>query len=86
MTASPPVLTNAAQLGATLHAARKARGVTQSDLAGRIGLSQSRISHLEMHAGELSFDQLLAWCGALGLELSVGARATATRVEDAADW
>lgn len=68
------VLVTAAQLGAELQAARKAKGLTQAALAGRIGLSQSRVSHLELNAHELSVEQLLAWCAALGLELAVGQR------------
>jgi len=66
------LLATATQLGAVLQAARKSQGMTQSALAGRIGLSQSRVSHLELHAHELSLKQLLAWCAALGLELSLG--------------
>ena len=73
---SHPLVT-AGQLGAMLQAARKAQGLTQSALASRIGLSQSRVSHLELNAHELSVEQLLAWCGALGLELAVGTRGKA---------
>jgi HTH-type transcriptional regulator/antitoxin HipB len=69
-----------------LQAARKARGMTQSTLAGRIGLSQSRVSHLEQNPHDLSVGQLLAWCSALGLELAVGARGTGTTPDLQADW
>lgn len=65
------------QLGAVLQAARKAQGLTQSALAARIGLSQSRVSHLELNAHELSVEQLLAWCAVLGLELTIGTRGSA---------
>lgn len=75
------------QLGATLQAARKAQGLTQLALASRIGLSQSRVSHLELHAQELSVEQLLAWCAALGLELAVGTRgSTAALLTPTTDW
>ncbi|WP_347486491.1 helix-turn-helix transcriptional regulator [Vandammella animalimorsus] len=80
-----PLLT-AAQLGEMLQAARKAQGLTQSALAARIGLSQSRISHLELHAHELSVEQLLAWCAALGLELAVWARDNAAVPTKTTDW
>ena len=70
---SHPLVTSG-QLGAMLQAARKARGWTQSALAGHIGLSQSRVSHLELNAHEMSVEQLLAWCAALGLELALGSR------------
>lgn len=74
---SHPLVTTG-QLGSMLQAARKAQGLTQSALAARIGLSQSRVSHLELNAHELSVGQLLAWCAALGLELAVGPRGSAT--------
>jgi HTH-type transcriptional regulator/antitoxin HipB len=69
-----------------LLAARKAQGLTQSALASRIGLSQSRVSHLELNAHELSVEQLLAWCAALGLELAVGARGKAAVSTTTTDW
>jgi HTH-type transcriptional regulator/antitoxin HipB len=71
--ASQPLLT-ATHLGQLLHAARKRRGLTQAEVAARLGLSQNRVSHLEGHADELSVKQLLTWCAVVGLELSVGAR------------
>ena len=67
-------LITGAQLGSVLQAARKTQGLTQSDLAGRIGLSQSRVSHLELNAQDLSVEQLLAWCAALRLELAISGR------------
>ena len=82
---SHPLVT-AGQLGSMLQAARKAKGLTQSALAARIGLSQSRVSHLELNAHELSVEQLLAWCAALGLELAVGARDKAAMSTTTTDW
>lgn len=67
-------LVTALQLGQLLRSARRQRKITQADVAGRLGLSQNRVSHLESHAEELSFKQLLAWCAVLGLELSLAAR------------
>ncbi|WP_369822865.1 helix-turn-helix domain-containing protein [Bordetella sp. N] len=58
-------------------ASRKAQGLTHAALAARIGLSQSRASHLEFSAQEPSVEQLLAWCAVLGLELAVGTRGSA---------
>lgn len=69
-----------------LQAARKAQGLTQSALAVRIGLSQSRVSHLELNAHELSVEQLLAWCAVLGLELAVGTRGRAAVSTATTDW
>jgi len=83
---SHPLVT-AGQLGAMLQAARKAQGLTQSALASRIGLSQSRVSHLELNAHELSVEQLLAWCAALDLELAVGTRGNAAVLSTpTTDW
>lgn len=65
-----------AQFGLALQATRKARKLSQAALARHLGLSQSRVSHLELHPEDLSLAQLLAWCGALQLELSLGAKGT----------
>lgn len=67
-------LLSGTQLGAVLQAARRGQKLTQKALASHINLSQSRVSHLELNAHELSVEQLLTWCAALGLELSVVAR------------
>ena len=84
LTSHPLVTTG--QLGSMLQATRKAQGLTQSTLAARIGLSQSRVSHLELNAHELSVEQLLAWCAALGLELALGARGKAAVSTATTDW
>ena len=86
MPSSPHILITATQLGAVLQAARKAQGLTQSALAGRIGLSQPRVSHLEMNAHALSVEQLLAWCAALGLELTIGSRGSHPSSSAQTDW
>jgi HTH-type transcriptional regulator/antitoxin HipB len=62
------------QLGQLLKAARRRRKLTQATVAGRLGLSQNRVSYLELHPDELSFKQLLGWCTAVGLELRLGER------------
>lgn len=75
MPSTPPqVLLSGPQLGQLLQAARKARKLSQTALGSRIGLSQSRISHLELNAQDLSVEQLLRWCSTLGLELTLGQR------------
>ncbi|MDF2463838.1 MAG: transcriptional regulator [Ramlibacter sp.] len=70
---SQPLVT-ALQLGQLLKAARRRRKLTQATVAGRLGLSQNRVSYLELHPDELSFKQLLGWCTAVGLELRLGER------------
>ena len=70
---SQPIVT-AMQLGMLLKTTRKRRKLTQAWVAGRLGLSQNRVSHLELHPEELSLRQLLGWSAALGLELKLGER------------
>jgi HTH-type transcriptional regulator/antitoxin HipB len=71
---SPQPLVTALQLGQLLKSARKQRNLTQAEVAGRLGLSQNRVSHLELHPEQLSFKQLLAWSAAVGLELLLAER------------
>lgn len=66
------VLASSSQLGLVLKAARKRAHLSQSALASRIGISQSRMSELELQPGAISLDQLLAIAGVLGLELAIG--------------
>lgn len=84
-----PILT-AAQLGQLLRSARKRSDLTQAEVGARLGLSQNRVSHLEAHADELSFKQLLTWCAVVGLELQLADRsrseAGAQASGSAADW
>lgn len=79
MNAMPPsstahTIVTALQLGQQLKSARQQRQLTQSEVAAKVGLSQNRLSHLERHAEQLSVQQLLAWCAAVGLELSIAER------------
>lgn len=84
----PPahVLITPSQLGSVLQAARKAKGMTQSALAGRIGVSQSRVSQLEQNPNNLTVEQLLAWCSTLGLELAIGTHGAHASSGTQADW
>ena len=76
----------ASQLGQLLLSARKARKISQASLASRLNLGQSRVSHLEQHANELSVEQLMAWCSALGLEIAIGPRGGKAELSTQADW
>lgn len=73
MSTATPVLT-AASLGRILQSARKSKGLNQTQLAARVGVSQARMSALEREPGTISVDQLLAMCSSLGLQLSIGPR------------
>ncbi|AXL49755.1 helix-turn-helix domain protein [Paraburkholderia caffeinilytica] len=59
------------QMARLLAAGRRQAGLTQAEAAARIGVSQSRISALETDATALTLAQLLALCGAYGLQLQV---------------
>lgn len=68
-----------------MQASRKAKKWSQTQLAKKLALSQSRVSHLEKYPEQLSFAQLIKWCAVLGLELSVGLRKSPTE-QVATDW
>ncbi|MFM9926033.1 helix-turn-helix transcriptional regulator [Variovorax sp. H27-G14] len=68
------VLSVPSQLGVLLKAARKAAGISQVKLAERLGISQSRMSHMELNPGSVSLEQLLAIFGVLGMEMLVGSK------------
>jgi HTH-type transcriptional regulator/antitoxin HipB len=87
MSSRPPFqpLLTAFQLGQLLKSARKHRKLTQANVAGRLGLSQNRVSYLELHPDEMSVKQLLGWCAAIGLELRLGERETAAS-SDKSEW
>ena len=65
------ILSVADQAGPLLQAARKSAGLSQTALARRLGISQSRLSAMELDPGSISLAQLLAMCSALRLELLV---------------
>ena len=68
------VLSVVSQAGPLLQSARKAAGLSQSALAQRIGISQSRMSAMELDPGSISLEQLLALVAALDLEVLVQTR------------
>ena len=68
------ILSVADQAGPLLQAARKSAGLSQTALARRLGISQSRMSAMELDPGSISLAQLLAMCSALRLELLVQTR------------
>ncbi len=74
----------AKQIGAIVRRARRNAGLTQTDLAGRVGLRQATISRLEKGESETKLGTLLDVLGALGLEITIARRGkTSTRnIED----
>lgn len=77
----------AMQVGRILQSARKARSLSQQQVAAQVGLSQKRISALELNPGAISVDQLLALCATLGLELLIQQKPDASgSPADKAEW
>ena len=59
------------QASPLLQAARKSARLSQTALASRLGISQNRMSAMEIDLGSISLAQLMAMCAALNLELLV---------------
>jgi HTH-type transcriptional regulator/antitoxin HipB len=58
-----------AQLSAHLKSLRKTRGLTQAQLAKRLGIRQSRLADIENHPETVSSAQVLDLLAALGVEV-----------------
>ncbi len=63
--------TDGRQLAASLKSARKAQGLVQMELAGKIGTTKSAISRLEHGTGDLRLSTLRKLAAALGLRLDI---------------
>jgi HTH-type transcriptional regulator/antitoxin HipB len=70
------ILSISDQLAPLLHAARKSAGLSQTELARRMNLSQSRMSAMELDPASIRLDQLLSICAALQLELVIQTKQT----------
>ncbi len=57
------------QLAPQLRSMRKVRGLNQTDLARRLGVTQSRIAAIERNPAAVSTGQLLELLKVLGVEL-----------------
>ena len=62
------------QLGQILRTARRAKGLSQAQAASRVGLSQSRLSAMELDPNSITSEQLFALLAMYGLELTVQTR------------
>jgi HTH-type transcriptional regulator/antitoxin HipB len=60
-----------AQVGQLLQGQRKRLGLSQTELGTRVGLSQKRLSALELAPDRITLDQLLRMLAALELELVI---------------
>ena len=82
-----PILTPQ-QLATHLRALRKARNLTQAELALRLGLSQSRLGKIERHPETVGLEQLIKTLNLLGarLVISVPERKGPVRASHEAVW
>ncbi len=81
------------QFSTLIKTTRKARGLTQAEVASRLSISQNRFSELERDASGLTVDRLLVLARMLGLELFVqrsgapsGAGSSPTPGASDSDW
>lgn len=63
------VIKTPAQVGEILRARRRSRRLSQAAVAGKLGVSQSRLSVLEADAAGLTVERFLVLAKLLGLEL-----------------
>jgi DNA-binding XRE family transcriptional regulator len=59
------------QLRAYLRALRKTRGMTQQDLANRLGVTRPRVWKIEQAPGDVTLTNLLSVLTALGVQLTI---------------
>lgn len=64
-------VTTTIQIGEILRARRKARHLSQAEIALKLGVSQGRISTLEADPGAMTLERFLHLAKLLGLELVV---------------
>ena len=75
MAAGEQVIRAPAQLGLMLRGARREQGLNQQQLALKAGgMSQARLSQLELQPGRLTVERLLLLLAALNLEVVVRPR------------
>jgi len=82
----PPAIEKARtpkQIGSALRAARRAKGLTQTQLASRAGLRQELVSKIELGSPGTSISAICALLAALDLEFAVRPRSgSAADIED----
>ncbi len=74
------------QLGPLLRAARQRLGLTQANLAQRLGVSVQAMSRLEKNAGRASFDRIHRLCLLLDLDLQLQTRSATAAPPSTSEW
>ena len=72
------------QVGKILVSRRRTLGLTQADIATRLGISQNRWSELENNPHQITLDRLLALSGILGFEWLIQDKTTSS--ERTSEW
>lgn len=75
------IVTTPLQVGEVLRGRRKARRMPQRELAGKLGVSQGRLSALESDPASLTLDRLIVLAQVLGFELVLRDKAGAASAE-----
>lgn len=78
---SHQLVTNVTQLVHIISGRRRALGMSQSDLASKLGISQRYVSAIELGSRALTVDRLLEILNVLRLDLAVQDRESATKAE-----
>ena len=76
------LLHSPAQLPAHLKSLRKSRGLTQVQLAKRLGIGQSRLADIERRPETVSTAQLLNLFAALGVEVLLRLKPAPRQIEN----
>lgn len=74
------------QLGAILRDQRRAKKMSQSQVATRLSISQSWFSELEQNPAELNLARLLVLAKTLGLEVMLRAQEAGPNSTSPEDW
>ena len=74
------------QLAPLLRALRRQAGLSQADLAARLGVSHQAISQLEKQPERATLERLLKVLAALRVDLLLRARADAPKAPGQGDW
>ncbi len=75
------------QLGHILQSTRKSARLSQAAIAEKLGISQSRISAMELDPAAISVGQLMTMLAVLDLEMIVQSKSSAAQNNDqTAEW
>jgi HTH-type transcriptional regulator/antitoxin HipB len=81
------IITTPGQVAAILRERRRARRISQQQLAGKLGISQGRLSELEAGHSALTVERLITLVNVLGLQLVLQDKADkASAVGPRVEW